>query len=128
SSLGEVLLEPSVVYAPAVLEAARRLPILGMVHVTGGGLPGNVPRALPDGLTAHIDPSRWDPAPIFGLIADQGRIAQDEMFHTFNMGVGFALITAPDMARSAIDVLAGYGNEAFVIGTIIAGDEVTVGS
>ncbi len=128
SSLGRLLLEPSVVYAPAVLEVTRRLPVLGMVHVTGGGLPGNLPRALPDGLTAHVDPSRWEPPPIFGLIRDQGRIAQDEMFRTFNMGVGFALITVDDAAPGVIELLAGQGHEAFVIGTVAAGEAVTVGS
>ena len=127
SSLGEVLLEPSVVYAPAVLDVASRLPILGLVHVTGGGLPGNLPRALPDGLTAHIDPSRWAPAPIFGLIQDQGRLAQEDMFQTFNMGIGFALITGPATAEATINLLARHGHEASVIGAVIEGDEVTLG-
>jgi len=127
SSLGEVLLEPSVVYSPAVLDTAARLPISGLVHVTGGGLPGNVPRALPDGLTAHLDPTRWAPAPIFGLIQDQGRLAQEDMFHTFNMGIGFALVTGPATTEAVINLLAGHGHEAIVIGTVIAGNEVVVG-
>ena len=126
SSLGEVLLEPSVVYAPAVLEAAGRLPILGLVHVTGGGLPGNLPRAIPEGLTAHIDPSRWVPAPIFGLIQDQGRLDTKDMFHTFNMGIGFALITGPATAEATINLLARHGHQAFVVGTVIEGSEVAV--
>lgn len=127
SSLGEVLLEPSVVYAPAVLDVAQRLPIFGFVHVTGGGLPGNLPRALPDGLTARVDPSRWAPAPIFRLIQDQGRLAEQDMFHTFNMGIGFALITGPATAEATINLLARHNHEAFVIGTVMAGDEVTIG-
>ena len=127
STLGEVLLEASVVYAPAVLDVAARFPILGMVHVTGGGLPGNLPRALPAGLTAHIDPSRWVPAPIFGLIQDQGRLAPDDMFGTFNMGIGFALVTEPAVAEAAISALSHHGHEASVIGSVIAGEDVVVG-
>jgi phosphoribosylformylglycinamidine cyclo-ligase len=127
SSLGEVLLAPSVLYAPAVLDVADRLPILGLVHVTGGGLPGNLPRALPDGLTAHLDPSRWAPAPIFGLIQDQGRLAREDMFQTFNMGIGFALIAGSATTEAAINLLARHGHEASIIGTVIAGDEMVVG-
>ncbi|NNC92236.1 MAG: phosphoribosylformylglycinamidine cyclo-ligase [Acidimicrobiia bacterium] len=128
SSLGEVLLEPSVVYAPAVLDVADRVPIAGLVHVTGGGLPGNLPRALPEGLTAHIDPSRWAPAPIFGLIQDEGRLADTDMFETFNMGIGFALITGPATAEAVINLLSRHGHEALVIGTVLAGDVVAIGS
>lgn len=126
SSLGEVLLEPSVIYAPAVLAVAAELPITGMIHITGGGLPGNLPRALPAGLTAHLDPSRWKPAPIFGFIQEQGRVEDGEMFRTFNMGIGFALITAPEVAPEVIRTLASRNHEAFVIGEIVTGDEVRI--
>ena len=128
SSLGEVLLQPSVVYAPAVLAATRLVPVAGMVHVTGGGLPGNLPRALPDGLTAHIDPTRWEPAPIFELIRDQGRIEPDEMFRTFNMGIGFALITGAEAVGDLIDALGTHGHQAHHIGDIAEGDAVLIGS
>lgn len=128
SSLGEILLEPSVVYAPAVLAAAALVPVSGMVHVTGGGLPANLPRALPDGLTAHIDPARWEPAPIFDLIRDHGRIDTAEMFGTFNMGIGFALITGAGAVRDLIEALDTHGHEAHHIGEIAAGETVLIGS
>jgi len=127
SSLGGVLLEPSVVYAPAVLAAIRRVPVSGMVHVTGGGLPGNLPRALPEGLTARIDPTRWEPAPIFDLIRDQGRIETDEMFRTFNMGIGFALITGAGAMTDLIGALGEHGHTAHHIGGIVEGNEVRLG-
>ena len=126
SSLGEVLLEPSVVYAPAVLAAASKMPVSGLVHVTGGGLPGNLPRALPDGLTAHLDTTLWDPAPIFGLISDQGRMAPVEMFQTFNMGIGFALIAGARLVPELIAMLGDHGHEAHRIGEIVAGNEVLI--
>lgn len=106
--------------------AAAGLPITGMVHVTGGGLPGNLPRALPDGLTARIETARWAPAPIFGLIGDQGRVAEGEMFRTFNMGIGFALIARPGAASQIIELAAGFGHESFVVGEVVPGDEVRI--
>ena len=128
SSLGEILLEPSVVYAPAVLAATRRVPVSGMVHVTGGGLPGNLPRALPAGLTARIDPTRWEPAPIFNLISDQGRIDPAEMFATFNMGIGFALIAEAEAVADLIGALDEHGHAAHHIGDIVTGETVLIGS
>jgi phosphoribosylformylglycinamidine cyclo-ligase len=88
--LGEVLLVPHRSY----LGDLGELPWKAAAHVTGGGLLGNVPRALPDGLMAELDRSAWEVPAIFRLIAEQGRIADDEMLGTFNMGVGMVLVTA----------------------------------
>ncbi len=126
STLGEVLLEPSVIYAPAVLAVLAAVPVSGMAHVTGGGLPANLPRALPEGLTAHIDVRSWEPPPIFGLIQDQGKIEIGEMFHTFNMGIGFALTVRPESASEVIDELAAHGHSALVIGEVVQGSEVRI--
>lgn len=126
ASLGEILLEPSVIYAPAVLAASRLAAVAGMVHITGGGLPGNLPRALPEGLTARIDTARWEPAPIFGLIRDQGRVTDEEMFRTFNMGIGFVLIGDPSVTPGIVDLVASHGHEAFLIGEIIEGTELRI--
>jgi phosphoribosylformylglycinamidine cyclo-ligase len=88
--LGDVLLEPHRSY----LRELRELPWKAAAHVTGGGLLGNVHRALPDGLAAELDSSTWEVPPIFRLIASRGRIADDEMLGTFNMGLGMVLVTA----------------------------------
>ncbi|HEY4027282.1 MAG TPA: phosphoribosylformylglycinamidine cyclo-ligase [Candidatus Dormibacteraeota bacterium] len=87
--LGEVLLEPHRSY----LHALRELPWKAAAHVTGGGLLGNVPRALPEGLAAELDRSTWETPPIFRLLAERGRIADEEMLGTFNMGLGMVVVT-----------------------------------
>lgn len=122
STLGEVLLEPSVVYAPAVRSLVDQVALNGLVHVTGGGLPGNLPRTLPPGLSARIERQAWQPPPIFALIRDQGTIELEEMFSTFNMGIGFAVVLNRREVAAAIELLAAHGHAAFPIGEIVTGD------
>jgi len=114
----EELLEPSVIYAPAV--HAVKQPVKSAAHITGGGLPGNLTRAIPPGLGVRIDRSTWQPAEIFQKVAAQG-VDQTEMFHTFNMGIGFCLVVAPDDALGLIDDLSGF--QATVIGTVTSTGE-----
>jgi phosphoribosylformylglycinamidine cyclo-ligase len=125
STLGEVLLEPSVVYAPAIASLVAGVTVSGLVHVTGGGLPGNLPRALPAGLGASVDRSSWGPPPVFELIRDQGRIDRDEMFRTFNMGIGFVVIMPNGQVPEAIGSLAAHGHSAGVIGEVVNGEGLT---
>lgn len=94
--LGDELLRPHRSY----LDELRRLPWKAAAHITGGGLLENVPRALPDGLAARFEGSRWDVPPIFGLIAGRGRVAEEEMLGTFNMGLGMVLVMDPADASS----------------------------
>jgi phosphoribosylformylglycinamidine cyclo-ligase len=89
-SLGEELLEPHRSY----LAELQRLPWKAAAHITGGGLLDNLPRALPDGLAAELDASSWEVPPIFRLIAERGRVAEEEMLRTFNMGLGMVLVSA----------------------------------
>lgn len=117
-----VLLEPSVLYTPAVLALIEGVDVHGLAHVTGGGLPGNVSRILPQGYDAVIDTAAWEPAPVFAALATASRADRDELFRTFNMGVGFVAIVPPDLANAAIALLATKGREACVIGEIVAGD------
>lgn len=90
----ETLLEPSVIYSPSVVGAVAGGGVHAAAHITGGGLEGNLKRALPAGLGAEIDTSTWPKPPVFSLLADAG-IALDEMYRTFNMGIGFCLIVDP---------------------------------
>jgi len=92
-SLADELLTPSVIYAPAVLAVQKVVDVHAIAHVTGGGLPGNVPRVLPDGLAARLDRSAWTQPPIFDLIARRGRVDTEEMLATFNMGLGMVLVS-----------------------------------
>jgi phosphoribosylformylglycinamidine cyclo-ligase len=89
-SVGEELLEPHLSY----LDALQRIPWKGAAHITGGGVLGNLPRCLPDGLGAHLERKTWTEPPIFGLVRKRGRISDDEMFGTFNMGLGMILVVA----------------------------------
>jgi phosphoribosylformylglycinamidine cyclo-ligase len=85
-----------------------------MAHITGGGLPGNVPRILPDGLAAIFDGKSWSVPPIFNLIREKGNISTQEMYRVFNMGIGMILICAPDKAEEIINQLP----DAMVIGKV----------
>jgi phosphoribosylformylglycinamidine cyclo-ligase len=118
----EVLLEPSVVYAPSVVETATRTTVHGLVHVTGGGLPGNVVRILPEGTRAMIDASRWDVPNVFRVLQRLGDIADGEMFRVFNMGIGFVIALPEDAADRAIERLESFGHQAAVIGRVTPGD------
>ena len=102
------------------LDAVRPLlPVVhGMAHITGGGLPGNVPRVLREGLAARLDPESWEPPPLFGYIQRMGGIEDGEMFRTFNMGAGMVLAVAPGDAEAALASAPG----SWRIGEVVAGD------
>lgn len=121
-TLAEVLLEPSVIYAPAVVEMTRTLEIRGLAHITGGGLVGNVRRILWTGLDARIEVGSWKTPPIFGLIESVAEVDRADMFATFNMGIGFVVVVEKTVAPAAIDVAARHGIGAQPIGTIAAGE------
>lgn len=116
----EVLLAPSVLYSPVVADLLALRPH-GLVHITGGGIPGNVPRILPDHLDAVIDTTAWAPPDVFGALARLGAISQHDMFRTFNMGVGFIVMLPPTDVAAATDIIATHGRSAFVIGEIVPG-------
>jgi phosphoribosylformylglycinamidine cyclo-ligase len=120
--LGEELLEPCVIHAPVVLRLARDGLLHAAAHITGGGFIENIPRALPPGLGARIELGSWPVPPVFGLVAEAADASPDDMYGTFNMGVGMALVVAPDAVPA---VLAGAGPAAFRIGGITAGAGVT---
>ena len=103
----EDLLDPSVIYAPAVLEAADDGRIRAGAHITGGGLVENLTRALPPGLGVMIDKSRWDPPPVFDLIASKG-VDENSMWETFNMGIGFCLIVSPSDTDAVLDITSTH--------------------
>jgi phosphoribosylformylglycinamidine cyclo-ligase len=123
ATLGDALLEPTVIYAPHVLavidalEGARGLH--GAAHITGGGLPGNLPRALASDLGAFVDPARWPVPAVMTRIAGLARLDGAEMRATFNGGVGMALVVEPSAAPSVVELLSTRGQEAWVIGEVV---------
>lgn len=116
-TLGDALLRPTRIYVDAATIALAH-DVHAMCHITGGGLPENLPRVTPDGLGITIDASAWAPDPLFALIQERGRVSDAEMRRTFNMGVGFTLIAAPERSAGLIDALNAAGERAFVLGEV----------
>ena len=120
-TLADELLVPSVVYAPVVLALIGAVGAHAVAHVTGGGIPGNVPRVLPDGTTAVIDRRAWTVPRVFSELIRAGGVADDEAWRVFNMGVGMVVAVAPEDAAAAVEVAAGLGVGAAVIGEVASG-------
>ena len=118
-SLADVLMAPTRIYVPAVLSLHRAGLLGAAAHITGGGLPGNLPRALPAGCHAEVDAACWALPPVFRWLAGAGGVAAGEMLRVFNCGVGMALVVRD--ANAALAHLAGLGEAASVIGHVVAG-------
>jgi len=122
-TLGEALLEPTRIYVKPVLKLAETLTVKAVSHITGGGFYENIPRSLPEGLTACIDLKQIGPVPLFERIATTGRIPMRDMYNTFNMGIGMCLTVSAEDADEAVRVLKDCGEDARVIGEIVPGEE-----
>jgi phosphoribosylformylglycinamidine cyclo-ligase len=129
ATLGEVLLTPTRIYARAVLAAraavrAAGSDLHGLAHITGGGLPGNVPRALPAGLAARLDPTRWTTPSVMRLFGALGGLDDDELRATFNGGLGMVVVLPGDAVEVATRALEGHGIVATVVGDVIEASSV----
>jgi len=123
-ALGEALLRPTRIYVKSILPLLPGGEILGMAHITGGGLTDNIPRVLPSGLGVRIDTSTWEHPPIFALMQRLGDVAWSEMYRTFNMGVGFVIIVHPEDEGKVRQKLVELGEKCFVIGSVVPGEGV----
>ncbi len=122
-TLGQALLEPTKIYVKPVLAAIEAAQVHGISHITGGGFYENVPRSIPDGLCAKITKEKIKTPPIFDLLQKTGNISERDMFNTYNMGVGMALITSKETVMDAIESLKANGCEAYVIGEIVESED-----
>jgi phosphoribosylformylglycinamidine cyclo-ligase len=120
-TLGEELLTPTKIYARDCLDLMKEADLRALAHITGGGVPGNLSRVLPDNADAVVDRSTWRPQPIFDLVREKGRIEDPEMESTFNMGVGMIAIVAPADADRTLAFLAGRGIESWQLGEVVEG-------
>lgn len=125
-SLGEALLTPTRIYVKPVLDLISKVNVKGVSHITGGGFYENIPRMLPDGVSAKITKGSWTIPPIFALLQKEGNISEHDMFNTFNMGVGMAVVVDKADADKAVEILKANGEQAFVIGETVSGDDGVV--
>jgi phosphoribosylformylglycinamidine cyclo-ligase len=119
------LLTPTRIYARAAAAVRAAATVRGIAHITGGGLPGNLPRIFPDGLGARLRADSWAIPAIFERIAREGPVDRDEMFEAFNMGVGLCVVVPPAEAGSAIAALAAAGEVAWRLGEVVVGEGVS---
>ena len=117
-SLGETLLTPTKIYVKPMLALFENLEVKAVSHITGGGFYENVPRSIPNGYCAKIEKSKIKVLPIFNLIMEKGKIPERDMYNTFNMGVGMAIVVAKEDATKAIEILKENEEDAYVIGKI----------
>lgn len=120
--LGQVLLEPTRIYAQDVLALAAHVEVHALCHVTGGGLPENLPRVVTDDLAVRIDATSWSRPAIFEWLQRTGPVDDSEMWRTFNLGVGMVAIVAPDVADEAVRVLSGRQVPSWILGEIVTYD------
>ena len=125
-TVAETLLTPTRIYVKAILALLEEISVKGISHITGGGFYENIPRSIPDGLTAKIKKSDVRVLPIFKLIEKVGNIPERDMFNTFNMGVGMSVVVEKKDADKAIEILKAHGEDAYLLGEIIEGDEGVV--
>jgi phosphoribosylformylglycinamidine cyclo-ligase len=114
----DVVMAPTRIYVKSLLKLIQALPIKGMAHITGGGLTENIPRVLPEGLTAELDKNSWQLPRLFQWLQAQGNIADEEMYRTFNCGIGMVVIVAAENAETAASILSAEGEQVFSIGRI----------
>jgi phosphoribosylformylglycinamidine cyclo-ligase len=109
-------------YAPALLQLIEEYDVRGIAHITGGGLPDNLPRSLSENCRARIEKKSWTIPPLFQLMQRLGNISEDEMFHTFNMGVGAVVIAPEAQSGAIIKRLIELGERTFAIGEVVSGE------
>ena len=116
---GEELLTPTRIYVKPVLHLLKKYKILGIAHITGGGMVENISRILPEGVSVQINEDSWPKPTVFSLIQKEGKISSKEMYRTFNMGIGMALIVRSDKAEEIINELNKMNFPSYVIGQVV---------
>ena len=123
ATVGEALLACHKSYVDSILSLRKVCDIKGLAHITGGGLPANIARILPDGCTAYIRNGTWEILPIFSFLQAKGDVETAEMYRVFNMGIGMVVILAPDAVDVALESLKASGESIYRIGEVIAGEK-----
>jgi len=119
--IGRELLRPTRIYCSTILEVLKDVPVKSMAHITGGGFYDNIPRVIPEGLGVRVEKGAWPVPAIFRKIESRGRVAEREMYRTFNMGIGMVLVLSQAQAERAVSEFARLGQKAWVIGEVVKG-------
>ena len=122
-TVGEALLKPTKIYVKPILKLIEQVKVKGISHITGGGFYENMPRMLREGVALKIDKNSYEVPPIFKLIAERGNIPERDMYNTFNMGIGMAVIVPESEVEKSLKILKQAGEEAYLIGEVIAGNK-----
>ncbi len=125
-TIGAALLRPTALYVRPVLELLRQVDIRGMSHITGGGIPGNVPRMLPNGVAAELHQGSWPELPIFRFLCEQGHLKFEDALPVFNMGLGMVICVPERDVEATLQVLQGFGERAYRVGQVTLGEQEVV--
>jgi phosphoribosylformylglycinamidine cyclo-ligase len=123
TTLANALMAPTRIYVKSLLQLVKEVDVRALSHITGGGLPENIPRVLPDGTIAAIDTSSWKLPPVFEWLKNAGGVASEEMYRTFNCGIGMVVCVPANQKDLALDTLAALGETAWQLGIIEADDD-----
>lgn len=126
TTVGEAMLKPTRIYVKTVLGMLEKAEVKGMAHITGGGFLENIPRVLPDDVDVIIEEGAWPVPPIFSLIESIGNIEKKEMYRTFNMGIGYVIITDQANALKICDYMSEIKEEVYLIGMVVSGDKKVI--
>lgn len=122
-TVGEALLKPTKIYVKPILKLIEQVKVKGISHITGGGFYENMPRMLRDGVALKINKNSYEIPPIFKLIAERGNIPERDMYNTFNMGIGMAVIVPENEVEKSLEILKRAGEEAYLIGEVVEGNK-----
>ena len=125
-TVGEALLKPTKIYVKPILKLIEQVKVKGISHITGGGFYENMPRMLRDGVALKINKNSYEIPPIFKLIAERGNIPERDMYNTFNMGIGMAVIVPENEVEKSLKILRQAGEEAYLIGEVIEGNREVI--
>jgi phosphoribosylformylglycinamidine cyclo-ligase len=122
TTLADALMAPTRIYVKNLLQLIREVDVRALAHITGGGLPENIPRVLPQGTVAAIDTASWELPPVFQWLRDAGGVAMEEMYRTFNCGIGMIVCVPANQKELALDTLRAMGEHAWQVGVIESAD------
>lgn len=125
-TVGEALLKPTKIYVKPILKLIEQVKVKGISHITGGGFYENMPRMLREGVALKIDKNSYEVPPIFKLIAERGNIPERDMYNTFNMGIGMAIIVPENKVEKSLKILKQAGEEAYLIGEVVEGNREVI--